>query len=467
MSNIAPSVVRAAFQTAHVYPRSAVEELKRGVSVRDGGSAFRRSSRLQRDSAVSQIKELGKNADTMSNRDVICKAHAIVKSVLDSDQYAMRPMEELVPGKRRKKDATAGLKDAVPKHKEILGLFPPGRSQAVADSFSQTQRFFEATHLFVCDDCPRRFASWHYLKKHRNSAHDAKIPDTPLTQEQEAERLRRMRLQREAKVSGIGASADVVDEIPDAAAADAAHDFEDDRDGVLLSDLFVCLMEGDCQECEHENTVYIGMQDLFQHVWDEHPHFMFGDGMSYRNQTANEEFMPDPGYEPMEECLVEFLKQVLPAKILDWLDGEPQETLVWLERKGFVCFTASNRSPTCSTLCFDNISQAVEEYNFEYAGFREAHAHAPAAAAAAAAAGDTAGDAAAASVKKRTCKTCKKAMKGHKKSACHPPTETLSLSPRARRTPTRSPSQYVTPNKGTPSTHGPSTPSTQGRSSPL
>jgi hypothetical protein len=72
MSNIAPSVVRAAFQTAHVYPRSAVEELKRGVSVRDGGSAFRRSSRLQRDSAVSQIKELGKNADTMSNRDVIC-----------------------------------------------------------------------------------------------------------------------------------------------------------------------------------------------------------------------------------------------------------------------------------------------------------------------------------------------------------------------------------------------------------
>ena len=75
MSNIAPAVVRAAFQTAHVYPRSAVEELKRGVSVRDGGFASRKSNRLEQDSAVSQIQELGKNAATMSNREVICKAH--------------------------------------------------------------------------------------------------------------------------------------------------------------------------------------------------------------------------------------------------------------------------------------------------------------------------------------------------------------------------------------------------------
>jgi hypothetical protein len=465
MSNIAPAVVRAAFQTAHVYPRSAVEELKRGVSVRDGGLASRKSNRLEQDSAVSQIQELGKNAATMSNREVICKAHAIVKSVLDSDQYALRPMEELAPGRRRKKDATAVPKAAIPKHKQVLGLFQPDDSQAIADSFTQTQRFFEATHLFVCDECPRRFASWHYLKKHCNSTHQAGIPDTPLTPEQEAVRLEMMRLQREAKDSGIGASAAAVREnLNDDVAA--ACDFDDDQGGdVVFRDLFVCLME---QECK--NVVYFTMDELCQHIWEEHPHFMFGDGASFRNQTTNEEFMPDPGYEPMEECLVEFLKQALPANTVDWLDDEPDETMAWLIWEGFVSQPAANRSPPCRSLCSDNLSQAVEQYNLQFAGFRagrEKRAGAKVVVAKVAAAERQVAAAASVKGKPRTCKICKKAMKGHKKSACRPPTVILSLSPSARRGPSHSPSKYVTPNKGTstPSTQGRSTPSTQGQPS--
>jgi hypothetical protein len=67
-----------------------------------------------------------------------------------------------------------------------------------------------------------------------------------------------------------------------------------------------------------------------------------------------------PGYEPMEECLVEFLKQALPANTFDWLDDEPDETMAWLEWEGFVLLpTAANRSATCRSLCSANPSQAV------------------------------------------------------------------------------------------------------------
>ena len=86
MDNISPAVVRAAFARAHIYPPTAVQELKKNVSVRDGGLAVRVSSRLLKDKAASEFEELGKQASLMSSGEVICKAHDILENVLRADQ---------------------------------------------------------------------------------------------------------------------------------------------------------------------------------------------------------------------------------------------------------------------------------------------------------------------------------------------------------------------------------------------
>ena len=288
--NIQPSVIRAAFAKAHIYPPSAVKELKRGVSCRNGGMAARESSRLLKDKAARELEILGQRASLMSSGDVICKAHEIVSNVLNADQYAMRPLEELVPSSRKKKDH---VKDAGPIHKKVVGLFTPADSQAVADSFSEMDRVYNATHLFVCpeDGCSRRFASCAWLAAHLKSVHHVTIG--ALSPAEEAHRKALMQQQKQAR-SAIRVADD-----------ESLIDADDDH-----SESLVALDDGPYWECQHPPDCHVqgvSLAELYQHYAQTHPKFI-KDGFSVLNLKTGVEGRPDSSHVPLDDDTAGFIK---------------------------------------------------------------------------------------------------------------------------------------------------------------
>ncbi len=156
LDNIPGTLVRKAFANSHTYPRSAVEDLKRNVPVQEGGLATRSSSRHLKDDAARKIEDLGKRAGLMSSFDVILSAHRIIGDVLKKDQFAMQPLEEVARGTRARQSKKPPAADA-PKHKRTIRMFTPADSRAVADSLAENTRYFDATHLFFCTECSKRF----------------------------------------------------------------------------------------------------------------------------------------------------------------------------------------------------------------------------------------------------------------------------------------------------------------------
>jgi hypothetical protein len=150
--SVASSTVRSAFATACVYPPSAVEEIKKGVSVQDGGGALRKSSRLTKDAAARAIEDLGQRAKYMSSGEVILAAADIVDTALNADRYLLRPMEDLTGKKKSKAADTASSAKSVDKapHKRVVGYFPPASSKEVSESLALEKQQYEMTHLFVC-----------------------------------------------------------------------------------------------------------------------------------------------------------------------------------------------------------------------------------------------------------------------------------------------------------------------------
>ncbi len=149
---VASSTVRSAFATACVYPPSAVEAIKKGVSVQDGGGASRKSSRLNKDAAARAIEELGQRAKYMSSGEVILAAADIVDTALNADRYLLRPMEDLTGKKQKKAADTASSSKSADKapHKRVVGYFPPASSKEVSDSLHHEQEHYKGTHLFLC-----------------------------------------------------------------------------------------------------------------------------------------------------------------------------------------------------------------------------------------------------------------------------------------------------------------------------
>jgi hypothetical protein len=276
--NIQPSVIRSAFAKAHIFPPAAVKELKRGVSCRIGGMAARESSRLLKGKAARELETLGQRASLMSSGDVICKAHEIVSSVLNADQYAMRPLEELTCSRKKKKNP---VQDTGPIHKKVVGLFTPADSQAVADSLSELDRYHNATHLFVCpeDGCSRRFSSHAWLASHLKSFH--KVTVNALSPAEEAHRRVLMEQQKQARCARNAGDAlpPAVVAIPDVALA--SEDDEYVWECQFLPELDRNLICG---------TRTKSNEEMWQHYSCAHRNFV-NDGFLVRNLKTGEEFV--------------------------------------------------------------------------------------------------------------------------------------------------------------------------------
>jgi hypothetical protein len=207
--SIEPTIVRQAWANARIFPPSAVQEIKKDVSVRDGGLARRASSRVVKDDAANEIRSLGLRAHLMSSGDVIVAAAAIVDNVLQADKYALRPMEELT-GKKKKKTVAADSapKPPAPPHKKVVGYFTPEASQLIADSLASEKESHDRTRLFVCKDfqnkfeCNKRFASYVWVKKHLKKDHNIDLPE--LTQEQQQTNKTLMQQQKDFKATKAG-----------------------------------------------------------------------------------------------------------------------------------------------------------------------------------------------------------------------------------------------------------------------
>jgi hypothetical protein len=168
-----------------------MQDIKKSVSVRDGGLALRASSRLAKDEAANGIQALGLRAHLMSSGDVILQAAAIVDKVLQADKYALRPMEHLT-GKKSKKDdaANSAPKPLAPPHKKVVGYFNPEASQLVAESLATEKESHDRTRMFVCNNfqsefkCSKRFASYGWLQKHLKKDHNVDLPKLSPEQQQ-------------------------------------------------------------------------------------------------------------------------------------------------------------------------------------------------------------------------------------------------------------------------------------------
>ncbi len=317
LDNISPAVVRAAFARAHIYPPTAVQALKRDVSVRDGGQANRNSSRLLKDKAASELEELGKQASLMSSGDVICRAHAIVEGVLKANQYVLKPVEELIPGSRRKRRVSASKDDVdVPAHKKVIGMFTPDDSQKIADSFAAEQSLFNATHLFVCSEngCCRRFASYAWLAAHVQKVHGIALAALNASEEERRKDL--MEKQRQAKVGKVAAVA---------AAVDPAQHVADLRKDALFECRYWFSKDGlQGDFCRTRTKTHA---EMLQHYWCNHPHLM-DDGMEVLNLETGESLGPDDAtYEEMSQIEVAFYKAVLPE---EFCEEAFEDALVWL-----------------------------------------------------------------------------------------------------------------------------------------
>jgi hypothetical protein len=227
----------------------------------------------------------------MSSGDVICKAHEIVSNVLNADQYAMRSLEELVPGSRKKKDQ---VKDTGPIHKKVVGLFTPADSQAVADSFSEVGRLYNATHLFVCpeDGCSRRFASHAWLATHLKSVH--RIVLDALSPAQEAHRKQLMEQQKQAKDNCVAH-----ERLPCVDVAD-----EDSESLAVAPD------NNPHWECQHPPACHVqghGLDELWQHYALAHPSFI-NYGFSVDNLTTGMACRPDSDHVPLDDHAAGFIK---------------------------------------------------------------------------------------------------------------------------------------------------------------
>ncbi len=324
--NIQPSVIRAAFAKAHIYPPSTVKELARGVSCRSGGMAARESSRLLKDNAARELETLGRQASLMSSGDVICKAHEIVSNVLNSDQYAMRPLEELTCSRRKKKDHVKDAGSAM--HKKVVGLFTPADSQAIADSFSEEDAFHNATHLFVCpeDGCSRRFSSHAWLASHLKKVH--RITMNALSPAEETHRAHLMELQKQAKLARAAGGA-----VPTASiVADVAIPTDDDADVAIPTD-----DDDDMYECQFEDEgLSCGARtktdpEMWQHYSCAHPNRL-NNGISCRYLRTGEEFGPmDVDYNPLNDDAAAFVQLVMDGN-LDMCNWEAVKCiLTWLQ----------------------------------------------------------------------------------------------------------------------------------------
>jgi hypothetical protein len=321
MDNIPASVVRAAFAKAHIYPPSAVRELKRDVSCRSGGMATRESSRIAKDNAARKLEELGQRASLMSSSDIICQAQAIVKGVLNTDRYALKPLEELATGSRsRKKKKEDDVRDAAgPAHKKVVGMFTPAHSQIIAEAFSETDRFYNDTHLFVCleDGCDRRFALQAWLAKHQEDAHG--IARRPLTPQEEVARKSMMERQRQAhKNKANGAVA-----IP-----------TDDDDDFL----YECTFEGHDSICGVRTKTN---QEMWQHYARVHPAHLL-EGIGARDLKTGEEFVPAKDHDVLSEEAAEVMRLIM-ADNLDMCSWEAVCSNVgwlvnWAEHHGQIAF---------------------------------------------------------------------------------------------------------------------------------
>ena len=424
IDNIPAEVVRGAFAKAHIYPLSAVQELKRDVSCRDGGQAHRVSSRHVKDTAANAIADLGKRSELMSSSDVVLAAHAIITKLLKADKYAMRPMEEIAAGlnKRSKKVASA----PVPEHKKVVGWFPPERSKHVADSFKAEDAKFQATHRFVCSEvaaqgCSRRFASWHWLKAHLLKEH--KLQSGDLTQEQEVWRQQMMAAQKQAKASVntvaplLAVTADDLGDADDTAVDERSHGPW--RCQIPYSEDEICGFVGELEE-------------LKQHYWDQHPELCGGEpsdtgkdiGQLYAANVnvidinSLEEFAIHPSYQPLDNDTVRFMNAVLPASPYPSY-ADVQDVQLWLSHRG-------------ESWCAENFDELVADYLRANLDNDNVHN------------GTGDGDdgnvvAAGASTRKPVCATCRKPMKGHKRRACRPPSPrpSLSLTPTSPQSPRR------------------------------
>lgn len=180
--SIEPAIIRQAWANARIFPPSAMQEIKKNVSVRDGGLAPRASSRLAKDDAAHEIQSLGLRAHLMSSGEIIAQAAAIVDKVLQADKYALRPMEELT-GKKKKVAADSAPKPPALPHKRVVGYFKPEDSQVIADSLASTKESHDRSRLFVCRDfqnnfkCNKRFASYVWVQKHLKKEHNIDLPE--------------------------------------------------------------------------------------------------------------------------------------------------------------------------------------------------------------------------------------------------------------------------------------------------
>jgi hypothetical protein len=433
LDNIPPSIVRAAFAKAHIYPLSAVLAVKKHESCRDGGQVARKSARTLKETAAQSFVDLGKKAELMSDTEVIAEAAAILAKVTQSDTYAMRSLEEVADGtrKRKPKQVTA----PAPAHKRTLGLFTPQDSAAIQDSFVAADAFHQATHLFECNallpgyGCQKRYGAWHFLKAHLSSEHNCDASE--LSPKQEVWRKDMAEMQKRAR-SNPAAAADIVAaataagaDIAPSAKVDIAHN--DD-----VNDTFKCILLYDDAEGERQHCGFTGCHDdMTQHYWDLHPRW-FCQGRAQNLNTG--EIFGDENLEPLDIETGRFLKAALTGP------GYPsmfqvQAVLQWLQEYG--------------PLDIQNFDSLLAAYS------------SPAGAAPTSQPPATKSK----TKTKRKCLTCGQPMLGHKRNACRPPS--LSLSPSKSpnnssfQTPQRkSQRSHTSSNASTPVTqpHSPSSP---------
>jgi hypothetical protein len=387
--------------------------------------ALRESSRVAKDKAIAALTELfTKRAALMSSSDIICEAHSIIKSVLNTGLYEQRTLEELANStrSRKKKDPAVNA----PAHKRVVGMFTPADSQAVADSFAEQERFFNATHLFVCFACKdagisRRFAGWQWLKAHCKKDHGEEYP--ALTAAQEVDRKSKMQQQKIARATRGIAAADEMVEDPDVEeAVDPTEEWQIPDDGQWEC-LLMSQNRGErCGVIANGSPYPVG-----QHYWDKHPAFMRG-GMHAHNMVTGEELEPYEGYEPLDAFTVRFLKAILPASVEEITEELFDDRLAFIQAYEGQRDDIAEAVYLFDKLLDDVIASEKEKTNVD--------ADVPKV------------------QRQRKCKTCGQPMLGHQKSKCRKPPSNMSLSP--------SPSK----SRNAQSPQSPTTPQTAARSSP-
>jgi hypothetical protein len=364
----------------------------------EGGLASRSSSRLIKDNAARKFEDLGKRASLMSSGDVILEAHSIMADVLKKDQFEMRSLEEvaITLGAKARKSKNPPAAD-VPKHKRNIGIFTPAASQEVDDSFAEETRYFNATHLFVCPECDKRFGGWRWLKTHVEYIHK-----TIWKELDDEGKLKRKKIveQRNAAKRNHGAAENVV-------VAGAGFGDEDD----LVQCTLVRQISEDTVQCNFIGT----MDELVEHYWEEHPNFCGGDDRSKYPASLHCNHIQSGlsivgGDIRFDGFTVAFLKNVCAAStrypgnvIINYLAN-------WFEERRYECNCAAGVPCSCVTRLSKQYLDALEEV--EHQAQEQCHVGQ----------GTQGAQGAQGAISKgRMCKTCLKPMNGHKRSNCRRP----------------------------------------------